>query len=257
MQVTWNVICRSVADDGSIVVGAKWRREVPPSRRLTAREQSLPWAILSFPAHRCRVNRPDLGVGTPAATVACSKAAKTGSCRAGPRPVTAARPVRKPHAAGAAGFPANAIEATNHGKERRREQARRYRIRLQQRSSLAEPAPPAHGVELASPVVESQTSTRSEPTSARLNTRARASAQPKYPNNLAALPCHRPGCYVLFLPSARSPDQRFCSSPCRQALRRVRQRELRLRQRRERGGSSPLYPSSRTASTSSSHVVTY
>ena len=40
------------------VVGAMWRREVPPSRRLTAREQSLPWAMLSFPSHRLRVNYP-------------------------------------------------------------------------------------------------------------------------------------------------------------------------------------------------------
>jgi hypothetical protein len=49
------------------------------------------------------------------------------------------------------------------------------------------------------------------------------------------LPCSRPGCYVLFLPSPRSPDQHFCSSSCRQALRRVRQREARLRRRRQRG----------------------
>lgn len=37
--------------------------------------------------------------------------------------------------------------------------------------------------------------------------------------------CARPGCYVLFDRTARSPLQRFCSSACREALRRVRARE--------------------------------
>jgi hypothetical protein len=50
-----------------------------------------------------------------------------------------------------------------------------------------------------------------------------------------ALPCSRPGCYSLFLRSPRSPDQHFCSGSCRQALRRVRQREARLRRRRQCG----------------------
>ena len=90
------------------VIGAKWRREVPPSRRLTAREQSLPWAILSFPAHCCRVNRPNLAVGTQAAAVACSRVVKTGSCRAGLRLVIAAQLVNKLLAAGAAGIPVSA-----------------------------------------------------------------------------------------------------------------------------------------------------
>ena len=108
MQLIWDVRAAQLPMTALSIVGAKWRREVPPSRRLTAREQSLPWAILSFPAHRCRVNRPDLAVGTPAATVVCSKVVKTGSCRTDPRPVIAARLVKKLHVAGAAGFPANA-----------------------------------------------------------------------------------------------------------------------------------------------------
>jgi hypothetical protein len=37
--------------------------------------------------------------------------------------------------------------------------------------------------------------------------------------------CFRPGCYVLFAVTTRSPQQCFCSSACRNALRRVRQRE--------------------------------
>ena len=73
--------------------------------------------------------------------------------------------------------------------------------------------------------------------------------------NSCGLPCSRPGCYVLFLPSPRSPGQHFCSGSCRQALRRVRQREARLRRRRRRGmpGRSP--PSSWTAPDHSVHVA--
>jgi len=108
MQLIWDVRAAQLPMTALSIVGAKWRREVPPSRRLTAREQSLPWAILSFPAHCCRVNRPDLAVGTPAATAVCSKVVKSGSCRAGPRLVIAARLVRKLHDAGAAGIPASA-----------------------------------------------------------------------------------------------------------------------------------------------------
>ncbi len=55
------------------------------------------------------------------------------------------------------------------------------------------------------------------------------------PQEFANCPCDRPGCYELFVLQARSPQQHFCSSGCRQALRRVRQREHRLRARRRRG----------------------
>ena len=66
-------------------------------------------------------------------------------------------------------------------------------------------------------------------------TPAWASAQAKSPKRSTARPAIRPGCYVLFLPAPRSPDRRFCSASCRRALRRVRQREARLRRRRRRG----------------------
>ena len=46
--------------------------------------------------------------------------------------------------------------------------------------------------------------------------------------------CERPGCYVLFERSARSPCQRFCSSRCHEALRRVEARESALRARNMR-----------------------
>jgi hypothetical protein len=55
------------------------------------------------------------------------------------------------------------------------------------------------------------------------------------PQKSRGLPCSRPGCYVLFLPSLHRPDQKFCSDLCRKALRRVRQREARHRHRRRRG----------------------
>ena len=99
------------------------------------------------------------------------------------------------------------FKATAHGKKLRRDQARRYRIRLRQRSSLTQPTPPDHAVEPTSPVIEPLTS-RSElltspviepltsPASSPTHTPdpshcrstqqpARASAQPKYPKNLA------------------------------------------------------------------------
>jgi len=42
--------------------------------------------------------------------------------------------------------------------------------------------------------------------------------------------CARPGCYCHFARTAHSPLQRFCSSSCRKALRRVLLRERRWRQ---------------------------
>jgi hypothetical protein len=43
--------------------------------------------------------------------------------------------------------------------------------------------------------------------------------------------CDRPGCYVLFDRSPRSPSQRFCTSVCYRAMRSVRVREARWRAR--------------------------
>lgn len=126
------------------------------------------------------------------------------------------------------------FRATAHGKELRRDQARRYRIRLRQRSSLTLPTPPDDDVELTSPVIEPLTSHGSEPPPI-VTTTGEGQRPAKTSEKSCGLPCHRPGCYVLFLPSAHSPDQKFCSDSCRQALRRVRQREFRLRQRRRRG----------------------
>src|SRR5207244_4484112 len=79
-----------------------------PSRRLTVREQFLPWARLSLSSRPPRVNRPARAVGTPAAAVASSKGVNAGSCPNGPRHGTVARPADTPLDAGDAGMPANA-----------------------------------------------------------------------------------------------------------------------------------------------------
>jgi hypothetical protein len=97
--------------------------------------------------------------------------------------------------------------ATDHGKEHRRDQSQRYRQRQRQRGAPVAPkeAPP-----------EGQ-------------------RPANIPHDSSGCPCDRPGCYQLFRLSSRSPDQRFCSPACRQALRRVRQRDVRRQERRRRG----------------------
>lgn len=37
--------------------------------------------------------------------------------------------------------------------------------------------------------------------------------------------CHRPGCYELFTPDPRTPNQKYCSPDCAQAMRQVLVRE--------------------------------
>jgi hypothetical protein len=124
--------------------------------------------------------------------------------------------------------------ATIQGKERRREQARRHRERARQRIVLAEPALETPPIEPALPAIEAQTTPDSIPIIP-ADTQNVGQRPAEILLNSCGLPCSRPGCYVLFLPSPRSPDQHFCCGSCRQALRRVRQRETRLRRRRQRG----------------------
>ena len=108
--------------------------------------------------------------------------------------------------------------ASPQGQERRRAQHGRYRQRQREsRRGLASSAsldPPCEGQRPA-----------------------------EIPQEFANCPCDRPGCYELFVLQARSPHQHFCSSACRQALRRVRQRERRLRLRRRRGIRRRVYRS--------------
>ena len=100
---------------------------------------------------------------------------------------------------------AQRYRASDHGKQRRRDQSQRYRQR--QREARADPA---------------QTTTEGQ--------------RPDPPaEKMAGCPCDRPGCYELFVPTRRCVEQRFCSPACRQALRRVRQREVRTRERRRQG----------------------
>ena len=126
---------------------------------------------------------------------------------------------------------------SDQGKERRRDQSRRYRDRARQRSSLAEPAPPTPHIEPASSVIEAESHPKNDPPPV-LPAVSEGERPAEIPEKSCGLPCDRPGCYVLFLPSVASQDQHFCSAPCRQALRRVRQREARLRRRRR--GARPL-----------------
>ena len=127
----------------------------------------------------------------------------------------AARRWRRWHAA-------QRYRATTHGKQRRRDQSQRYRSRRQQRLTCPNPEPPP---------------TPDPPT---MPFPAGEGQRPAgIPEKSPGLLCDRPGCYVTFLPTPRSPQQHFCSCSCRQALRRVRQREARLRQRRQCGGRPP------------------
>jgi hypothetical protein len=156
--------------------------------------------------------------------------------------------------------------ATIQGKQRRREQARRRRVRARQRSTLAESAPQTSPIEPASPVIEAQaspvieahTTPKSGSTPIIPADGQRVGQRPaEIPKNPGGLPCSRPGCYVLFLRSARSPYQHFCSGSCRRALRRVRQREARLRRRRRRGIPARYCRHRRPPPGHLGHVVTY
>jgi len=124
--------------------------------------------------------------------------------------------------------------ATTQGKERRRDQARRYRCRQQQRSIGSEPVPPPPHDEPMSTVAEAEPPPTTDPTTTPAPV-AEGQRPDEIPTKSSGLPCDRPGCYVVFPTTPRSPQQHFCSCGCRQALRRVRQREARLRQRRRRG----------------------
>ena len=89
---------------------------MPPSRRLTARERTLPWAILSVPARERRVNLAIFAVGTLAVAGACLKTANAGSYRPGPKLVIAALLVEKPRSTGGPGMPVKLIEPPSKAK---------------------------------------------------------------------------------------------------------------------------------------------
>jgi hypothetical protein len=102
--------------------------------------------------------------------------------------------------------------ASDHGQARRREQSRQYRQRL--RAKRAEQA------ERDAEVAGESESSAAEP---------REGQRPATVCEESC--CARPGCYEQFVRCSRSPLQKCCGSLCRQALRRVRQREARWRRR--------------------------
>jgi hypothetical protein len=109
--------------------------------------------------------------------------------------------------------------SSDHGREHRQQQARRYRQRCRSR-----PAPVSCVVLSNAAAVPDSNATPGEG---------------KRPANKtqkgAHCPCDRPGCYVLF-PAGRTPQRkRFCCALCRKALRCVLEREARWQQRRRRG----------------------
>ena len=102
---------------------------------------------------------------------------------------------------------ARQYRATPGGRAHRREQSRRYRERQRLERVAATGETPAD-------VREGQ-------------------LKKDFSEDFSGQPCRRPGCYALFQPQPRSPLQCFCCSACRRALRRVREREARWRQRRQ------------------------
>jgi hypothetical protein len=114
--------------------------------------------------------------------------------------------------------------ASDHGKHRRRDQSRRYRARRRLRPTTEPPA--------AIPPPQPPAATEAWPL---VPDRSEGQRPADNPEKSFGHPCHRPGCYDCFLPAPRSPQQRFCCPSCRRALRRVQQREVRLRQRRRHG----------------------
>ena len=85
---------------------------------------------------------------------------------------------------------------SENGKQHRREQASRYRERVRQRRQAAQEESPSCEGHQQEPISEK-------------------------------ILCSRPGCYEHFSPQRRSPLKKFCCALCRNALRRVRQREAR------------------------------
>ena len=99
---------------------------------------------------------------------------------------------------------------TEKGRQRRREQSRRYH----KKRKLKEKADKVEGAG-----------------------KRRGHREGNHPaGDFKKFPCDRPGCYELYVRVRRSPLQRFCSCGCRKALRRVVEREIRwgLRGRRQR-----------------------
>ena len=122
--------------------------------------------------------------------------------------------------------------ASEPGKQRRQQQSRRYRERLQQRREEKLRASEAVAEEAQASIPAPSEPVPLDPVPAREGQRAASNLENW--EEFSGQPCQRPGCYVLFPLRPSVPQQRFCSCPCRQALRRVLDRGARWRQRRRR-----------------------
>jgi len=104
------------------------------------------------------------------------------------------------------------------------ERQRRSRRREEGRNRPPKPSPPVP----------------SEPTSSDTSTSRAWSRSKKYPGNF----CDRPGCFEPLRSSSRAPAH-YCGDACRQAVRRVRDRERKWKQRRSAttpsGRSTPVH----------------
>jgi len=147
----------------------------PSPRDLTAREQHFPWAQCSIPPALDAVKHARAHAPTrTAADAVCSRAANAGSDPHGPRPATAPPPVNRPHDAGDAGGPPNATA-------------------LPIKASSADVS---RANAIASANASPPTPSGSPP---------RASAQPRFPKNLRAVPATAPAATSSLSPAAALP----------------------------------------------------
>lgn len=137
--------------------------------------------------------------------------------------------------------------SSENGKQRRRQQSRRYRQRCRERRAAAwEEMLQAIEVQVSQEAAAAQL----EAEVAQLESaKPREGGRPASPTtDFCQKPCRRPGCYVLFTLRPSAPHQCFCCSLCRQALRRVVDREAhwharrRQRQRQRDGGRRSRSP---------------
>lgn len=140
--------------------------------------------------------------------------------------------------------------ATKHGKAVRKCQSERYRKRCPKETSHMRKSRKSRAVEsnaaetpipAAAPntIVPGQLESAAPESAAPLNQAATKATPPlarvgdSQPTARKKSCCHRPGCYELFIPDPRTPDQKYCSPDCAQAMRRVLVREKRYRDRLE------------------------
>jgi len=123
---------------------------------------------------------------------------------------------------------------TEAGRQCRREQSRQYRQRVRARREAEQAAGLVDEAEQPADLVDEAEREAEQPADLAADLAdegAREGQRPAWAAEKCA--CARPGCYELFVPSPRSPRQRFCSPMCRNALRRVLQREARWGLRRK------------------------